>query len=134
MSCLILVVDDDKEIRQMLCTMLELTGFETKEAVDGVDALTQVRLHEPDVMILDVMMPNMDGISLCKLLRQEPQTMSLPIIMLSGKVQSKAVEEGLQAGANKYLTKPAGLDVLTQTIHEVLQDSLAEQGSGQFYS
>ncbi|MCP4428634.1 MAG: response regulator [Chloroflexi bacterium] len=120
---LALIVDDDRVIREMLCLFLHLTGYETEEANDGVDALNKIQRRQPDIVILDVMMPNMDGIELCKLLRQNAQTAHLPIIMLSGKTQVEAVAEGLQAGANRYLTKPASMDVLTQTMAEVLGES-----------
>ncbi len=133
MSFSVLVVDDDNEIRHMLCMLLQLTGYETEEAVDGVDARSKVRQNQPDIIILDVMMPKMDGITLCKLLRAEEATARLPIIMLSGKMNGDAIAEGLQAGADRYLTKPTGLDVLTDTISDLLQDALTEQRSGQFH-
>ncbi len=130
MGRLVLVVDDDNEIRQMMCLLLKLHGYETAEAVDGVDALAKINQRQPDLIVLDVMMPKMDGITLCKTLRDDLLTARLPIIMLSGKTTPRAVEEGLEAGADRYLTKPSGLDVLTQTIGDVLQDSLTEQRSG----
>ena len=120
----VLVVDDDQDIRQILCTLLQLSGFQTFEAIDGEDGLNKVREHQPDVIVLDVMMPVMDGITMCCLLRQEPATAALPIIMLSGKASSRDVQAGLDAGANKYLTKPTGLDDLIHCIHDVLRDGV----------
>jgi CheY-like chemotaxis protein len=127
MSRLVLVVDDDFEIRQMLCVLLEINGFVTEEAEDGLAALQKVRRRRPDIIVLDVMMPNMDGITFCRLLRRNRATRSLPVVMLSGKAHPHAVEEGLGAGANRYLIKPSGLDVLVYTLHELLEYALAEQ-------
>lgn len=127
MSRLVLVVDDDLEIRQMLCVLLQIHGFATDEAEDGLTALQKIRQRPPHVVLLDVMMPNMDGITLCRLLRQEPETHALPVVMLSGKAHPQAVEDGLRAGADRYLIKPSGLDVLVTTLHELLEYALAEQ-------
>jgi CheY-like chemotaxis protein len=127
MSRLVLVVDDDVEIRQMLCVLLEINGFVTDEAEDGLAALQKVRRRRPDIIVLDVMMPNMDGITFCRLLRRNMATRSLPVVMLSGKAHSHAVEEGLRVGANRYLIKPSGLDILVPILHELLEYALAEQ-------
>ena len=123
----VLVVDDDRKIRHMMRMLLDLNGYETDEAVDGVDALAKVEDRRPDIIVLDVMMPNMDGVTLCKLLRQDAKTEDLPIIMLSGNSRVETVRDGEQAGADRYLIKPEGLHVLTKTIDELLQNPLAEQ-------
>jgi CheY-like chemotaxis protein len=127
MSSLVLVVDDDREIRQMLCVLLQINGFATEEAEDGVAALQKIQRRIPHAVLLDVMMPNMDGITLCQMLRQDSKTRSLPVVMLSGKAHPQAVEDGLQAGANRYLVKPSGLDLLIGTLKELLKYSFAEQ-------
>jgi DNA-binding response OmpR family regulator len=129
MSRLVLVVDDDQEIREMLCVLLQINGFATDEAEDGFVALQKIRQRPPHIVVLDVMMPKMDGITLCRLLRQEPETNALPVVMLSGKAHPQAVEDGLRAGANRYLIKPSGLDRLVNTLHELLKYALAEQRS-----
>lgn len=121
----VLVVDDDNEVRQLLCTMLQLLGYEAWSAIDGVDALQQVQSRLPDAMILDVMMPNMDGLTLCQKLRQEEETSDLPIIMLSGKAQYEDMQAGLKAGATRYLAKPAGMNDLSQNLQDVLSSRLS---------
>ncbi len=125
MKFTILVVDDDPNMRVLLRQMLGLRGFDVVEAEDGLDALAKVEEVEPDVVVLDVMMPDMDGITVCKRLRQQPKTATLPIIMLSGKVNPEAVKEGLTAGANNYLRKPVSLTDLIESIREVLPKSLS---------
>lgn len=102
----ILVVDDEWRTREMLRMFLEMEGYEVFEAEDGVDAIEKAGRFHPDVMILDVMMPRMDGITACKQLRSTEATAALPIIMLSGKIQEQAIREGLEAGATAYMTKP----------------------------
>lgn len=116
----ILVVDDDPNLRVLLRQMLVLRGFEVVDAEDGEDALNVVKEAKPDAVVLDVMMPIMDGITVCKRLRSQPETAQLPIIMLSGKASQEAVEEGLQAGANKYLCKPISMAELIEHVREVL--------------
>src|SRR5262245_25741876 len=102
----VLVVDDEPLTRNLLRLMLEPAGYHVCGAGDGMEALTMVKEAHPDIMILDVMMPAMDGLTVCRLIREDAEVASLPIIMLSGKVHRDAVQEGLQAGANRYLAKP----------------------------
>ncbi|MCA9896686.1 MAG: response regulator [Ardenticatenaceae bacterium] len=123
MNCSVLVVDDEYEIRQLLTTMLTLMGYQSFMAQDGLDALEKIPEYQPDILILDVMMPNMDGLTLCRKLRAAAETAELPIIMLSGKAHQEAIQEGLKAGANRYLVKPTGLDELTRNITEVLGEA-----------
>jgi len=113
-------VDDDPNLRDMLRAMLEMGGFAVIEAEDGLDALEKLEEITPDVLVLDVMMPNLDGVSLCKQLRNDAEFVSLPIIMLSGKTQHRAVEEGMAAGANLYLCKPITVDELIRSVRELL--------------
>jgi len=116
----ILVVDDDPNLRVLLRQMLALRGFEVAEAEDGQDALNIILEVKPDAVVLDVMMPIIDGITVCKRLRSQPETAHLPIIMLSGKTQQEAIDEGLQAGANKYLCKPIPMAELIEHVRDVL--------------
>jgi DNA-binding response OmpR family regulator len=95
-------------------------GFEVFEAEDGYDALDKVSQNPPDLMILDVMMPGMDGFTVCESIRSDDQTASLPIIMLSAKTDTESVNRGLRAGANKYLTKPVSPEDLTRHVRDTL--------------
>ena len=117
----ILVVDDEVMTRDLIRMMLERVGFSVREAEDGVDALRKLDDDgTPDVFILDVMMPNMDGYTFCRELRKRMDTAHLPVIMLSAKTQESAVQEGLAAGATKYLTKPIAQADLISNLKEVL--------------
>jgi DNA-binding response OmpR family regulator len=103
----------------MLSEMLSLVNFTVTQAEDGIEAMQKIMETRPDVIILDVMMPNMDGISVCKQLRHQPETADLPIIMVSGKAQMNDIEEGLEAGADRYLRKPVALAEFLQNVREI---------------
>lgn len=116
----VMVVDDEVHIRDMLTLLLEMHGFSISAAEDGQDAWEKINQSCPDVLILDVMMPEMDGITLCKKLRANPQTVNLPVIMLSGKTQFGAEAEGFAAGADFYMWKPMKTPELLANIRTVL--------------
>ena len=123
MNWSVLVVDDEPLTQDLLRLMLEPAGFRVTGADDGLEALRKVKENQPDIMILDVMMPDMDGIAVCKTLRQNAETANMPIIMFSGKTHLNAIEEGLQAGANRYLAKPMSRTDLIQNLREVLTET-----------
>ncbi len=120
----VLVVDDEKMTRDLLRLMLKGTGFTIFEAEDGFVALEQIEAHMPDIMILDVMMPGLDGLAVCQKIRSEPKTVELPVIMLSAKTTPTAIQDGLDAGANRYLTKPVGFKELLSNIEDVLGEPI----------
>lgn len=120
MSWSILVVDDEPMARDLLRLMLERSGFKIIEAVDGYDALEKISQHRPDLIILDVMMPGIDGFEVCRTLRAQPDTAELPIIMLSARTQAKSIQEGLDSGANRYLSKLISRKELVQNIKDAL--------------
>lgn len=116
----LLIVDDEPMTRNLLRLMLERSGFTIFEAEDGLEALEVVAEKQPDLLILDVMMPNMDGITVCERLRADAETAVLPIILLSARTSPEAIRTGLEAGANKYLGKPVGREDLIRHVREVL--------------
>lgn len=117
----LLIVDDEPMTRDLLRLMLERAGFVISEAEDGNEALEKIKENPPDAVILDVMMPNMDGITVCKILRSQEATASLPVIMLSARTHLDAVEKGLRAGATRYLSKPVSRQDLIQNIREAIE-------------
>jgi DNA-binding response OmpR family regulator len=116
----VLVVDDEPMARTLLRLMLVRAGFDVFEAEDGFDALNKVKANPPDLMILDVMMPGMDGFAVCEVLRGDNDTNHLPIIMLSAKTDPDSVRRGIRVGATKYLTKPVSSEDLTRHVREAL--------------
>lgn len=125
----VLVVDDEPLTRNLLRLMLEPAGYNVVGAGDGFEALAMVKAVSPDILILDVMMPAMDGITVCRKLREEVETAHLPIIMLSGKVHRDAIQEGLAAGANRYLAKPMSRTGLLQEMRAVLDETAVNPGT-----
>ena len=125
MSKSVLIVDDEEMTRDLLRLMLRGTGLTIHEAEDGYIALEQIEVHEPDLIILDVMMPGLDGLAVCRKLRSQASTHDLPIIMLSAKTTPSAIQDGLDAGANKYLTKPVGFKELISNIQAVLGEPVS---------
>jgi DNA-binding response OmpR family regulator len=121
MGKLVLVVDDEDMTRQMIAMFLKMDGHDAIEAEDGVEALKQVAKHQPDAIILDVMMPEMDGITMCKKLRANPATETIPVLMLSGRSQIGAEEEGLEAGANAYMKKPMDPKEMLMLLKEIMR-------------
>lgn len=102
----ILVCDDERHIVRLIQVNLERQGWQVVTAYDGKEGLEKVKAEKPDLVVLDVMMPYMDGFEVLKTLRREPEFESLPVIMLTAKAQDKDVFEGYHYGADMYLTKP----------------------------
>jgi DNA-binding response OmpR family regulator len=116
----VLIVDDESMARTLLRLMLVRAGYNVSEAEDGYDALEKVHLNQPDLVLLDVMMPGMDGFTVCEKLRNNQETSTMPVIMLSAKGDLDSINKGLRVGATKYLTKPISPDDLTRHVREVL--------------
>ncbi len=132
MSGRVLVVDDDRAIRESLARALELDGYDVELAPDGATALATIRERRPDVAIFDVMMPNIDGLTLCRVLRAERDR--LPILMLTARTETSDRVAGLDAGADDYLPKPFDLDELLARLRALLRrarpDDRADDDSG----
>ena len=102
----ILAADDDEDILQLVSFRLGRSGYRVLQAHDGEEAVALALEHEPDLAVLDVMMPKMDGFEVVRRLRAEEATKSIPIIMLTARAQDTDVQGGFEAGANDYLRKP----------------------------
>ena len=111
----ILVVDDEQPIHMYLERKFSKLGYTVFIAEDGENALTQAFTHLPDIVLLDVKLPKLNGIEVCKRLKSDEQTKHIPIIILSAKAQSEEIAEGLESGAERYLCKPVGFpDILKE--------------------
>lgn len=119
----ILVVDDEIESLKLIGLMLQRRGYEIIAARSGAQALEKVKTGDPDLVILDVMMPDMDGYEVCRHIRADPATSDLPIIMFTAKSMVDDKVAGFQAGADDYLTKPVHPDELASRIEAVLARS-----------
>jgi DNA-binding response OmpR family regulator len=114
----ILVVEDEDTIRHTLQYNLDREGYKVYEARTGTEALSMARRHHPDLIVLDLMLPEMTGLEVCRLLRQE---MSVPILMLTAKASEVDTIVGLQVGADDYMTKPFSLNELMARITALLR-------------
>jgi len=116
----VLVAEDDADIRDLVAFKLEQVGYDVTAVEDGPSALIAARLSAPDLAVLDVSMPGMSGLDVCRLLRADPTTAGIPIIMLTARVQERDVEDGLTAGADDYMVKPFSPRELVSRIHTQL--------------
>lgn len=118
---LILVTDDDRAVRDSLRRSLVFNGYEVVTAADGVEALALVDQHDPDAVVLDVMMPRLDGLETCRRLRA--QGLDLPVLMLTARTEVSDRVAGLDAGADDYLAKPFALEELLARLRALLRRS-----------
>jgi two-component system alkaline phosphatase synthesis response regulator PhoP len=117
----VLVVDDDATIRRLLQITLETEGFGVVTAGDGIEGLRRAQTEpRPDLVLLDIMMPGMDGLQVCHTLKNDEATRSTPVVLLSAKAQSNDVELGMRVGADDYITKPPDLLDLVARIRALL--------------
>ena len=117
----ILAVDDEPNIVRLIQVNLMRQGYEVETANNGVEALAKIRANRPDLLVSDVMMPEMGGFELLKNIRMDAALESLPVIMLTAKTQDKDVMEGYSHGADMYLTKPFNPAELLQFVKRILQ-------------
>jgi len=130
MSKLILAVDDEKHILRLVQINLEKAGYEVRTATNGREAVESVHERKPDLVVMDVMMPEMDGFEALKQLKSQPNTASIPVIMLTAKAQDADVFHGWQSGADLYLTKPFNpMELLTfvKRIFESQQETQSDK-------
>lgn len=122
----ILIVEDEEHIQELLRFNLQNNGYDVLLASDGLQGLTMAREHQPDLMLLDLMLPKMDGLDVCRAVKSDPKTMGLPIIMLTAKGSETDKVLGLELGADDYLTKPFSIRELMARIKVVLRRGVKE--------
>lgn len=125
----ILAVDDEKHIVRLVQVNLERQGYEVITANDGKEALEKVASEHPDLLVLDVMMPYMDGFEVLQTLRRNPETAEIPVIMLTAKAQDADVFRGWQSGVDLYLTKPFNPMELISFVKRIF-NSMDQETSG----
>ncbi len=121
----VLVADDEPALRKLLKTNMELEGYETLEAANGAEVLESVKRDNPDIILLDIMMPVMDGWQVLTELAANPEY-SQKVILVSAKASDDAQLQGWELGADEYITKPFDLDSLLERVREVAARSEAE--------
>jgi DNA-binding response OmpR family regulator len=132
MKAKILVVDDEPDLLELIDTNLTAAGFNVLTAASGQEALRLARALQPQLILLDVMLPEMDGLEVCKLLRQDPGTRSIPIVMLTARAAEIDRVLGLELGADDYVTKPFSVRELVLRVKKLLnRQPPREAGAGQ---
>ncbi len=120
MSKRVLLVDDEPDILVTVKKLLWMNGYEVETALDGAEALEKIGTYTPDILVLDIMMPNVNGYQVCHHVRAKPETSDMPIIILSAKAQPYDKYWGEKIGANDYLTKPFDNKELVNKIADLL--------------
>ena len=120
----VLIVDDDPEMRSLYRLVLRHEGLDVIEAESGAEALSLIQTEDLALVLLDIMMPEMDGYEVCRRLRADPQTARLPVLMFSAKGTTAARRNGILVGADDFMTKSVGPRALVARIRSLLSDSL----------
>lgn len=126
----ILVVDDERHIVRLVEVNLTRAGYDVVSAYDGVEALEKVAEDIPDMIVLDVMMPRMDGFEVLKNLQADPKYKDIPVIMLTAKAQDADIFKGWQSGVSSYLTKPFNPKELLVFVQRIFQSLDDPRGGG----
>ncbi len=119
----ILLVDDEDDLVEIIRFPLELEGLDVLVSYNGEDALNQARKENPDLILLDLMLPKLDGYKVCRLLKFDDRYKHIPILMLTAKTQEKDKALGMETGANEYITKPFEMDQLLKKVKAYLKQS-----------
>ena len=117
----ILIVDDEQDIVETLRFSLEMEGFQCLSSYDGTDGLKKAQEENPDLIILDIMLPKIDGYRICRLLKFDEKYRHIPIIMLTARAQEKDISTGKETGADEYVTKPFEMDTLIGLVKQYVK-------------
>ncbi|MCK4665501.1 response regulator [Candidatus Dependentiae bacterium] len=117
----ILVVDDSKTIRLMMEAGLSKEGYEVITAIDGEDGLIKAFTENPNLIVLDVMMPKLNGFQVCRKIKRDERTLHIPVLILTAQDQKEEILEGFNAGADEYLCKPFKFDELLRQVKTLLK-------------
>lgn len=120
---LVLVVEDEAALATMLRYNLEKQGFRVEEAADGQEALTRIAETQPDLVLLDWMLPALSGLEVCRQIRRRPATRDLPVIMVTARTEDQDAVRGLNTGADDYITKPFNTEALVARMRALLRRS-----------
>lgn len=121
MSKRVLIIEDELDLVAALRLRLEANGYQVSEATDGQAGLNKAREEKPDLIILDVRLPRLDGFTLCRMLKFDEKFQNIPIILLTARIQQADVQQGMEAGADAYMTKPYKAEELLKKIKELLE-------------
>ena len=117
----VIVVEDEPDAAELFAEMMRVSGFRVLKTYSSTPAISMIAQEQPDVVILDIMMPDISGLEVLRFMRREQQLMHIPVIVVSARSMPSDIQEGLEAGATIYLTKPVGYLDLRKAVDEVMQ-------------
>jgi len=117
----VMIIEDEPEAAELFGEMMRVNGFRVLKMFSSAPAIPMIIQEKPDVIILDIMMPDISGLEVLRYMRREPDLLSIPVIVVSAKSMPGDIKVGLEAGASMYLTKPVGFLELKQAVEQVLQ-------------
>jgi len=116
----VLIAEDDEDIRDLISWKLEIAGYRTMHAGTGRDTLALAQEHRPDALVLDIGMPEMNGLTVCERLQDDPGTARIPVLILSARSQEADIARGYTVGADHYMTKPFSPNDLVDRVQDLL--------------
>ena len=116
----VMIIEDEPEAAELFGEMMRVNGFRVMKMFSSAPAIPMIIQEKPDVIILDIMMPDISGLEVLRYMRREPDLVSIPVIVISAKSMPSDIKTGLEAGASLYLTKPVGFLELKQAVEQVL--------------
>ena len=119
----VIVVEDEPDAAELFAEMMRVSGFRVLKTYSSTPAISMIAQEQPDVVILDIMMPDISGLEVLRFMRREGQLMDIPVIVVSARSMPSDIQEGLEAGATIYLTKPVGYLDLKKAVDQVMQGS-----------
>lgn len=117
----VMIIEDEPDAAEMFAEMMRVNGFRVVKMFSSAPAIPMLNQEKPDIVILDVMMPDISGLEVLRYIRREPELSSIPVIVISAKSMPSDIKTGLEAGADLYLTKPVGFIDLKQAVDQVIQ-------------
>jgi DNA-binding response OmpR family regulator len=121
----ILIVEDNSDLLELLRLSFKAAGFSIATATNGIDAIKKTRSLNPDLILLDLILPELDGFAVCEILRKDPETVSVPIVVLTGLSSQFTRYAGLESGATEFVTKPMSPDHLVVKVKRLLSERAA---------
>ena len=116
----VIVVEDEPDAAEMFAEMMRVTGFDVIKLYSSTPAIGTIRAEMPDLVILDIMMPDVSGLEVLRYMRREPELQNIPVILVSAKSMPADIQEGMDAGASRYFTKPVGFLELKNAVEELV--------------
>lgn len=123
----IVIVEDEPDTAEMFAEMMRLSDYHVQKVYGGTPAIALISHEIPDAVVLDVMMPDLSGLEVLRYLRRDPRLEKIPVIVVSAKSLPSDIKDGLDAGANKYLTKPVAFQDLNAAVQEVIKTAINEE-------